>query len=645
MCVGVLVAQAQAPATPPAPAPAGTGVELSPEQVTTHLNQVIDWYRRVTALEQSPALAQDLGARERLHQTATVALRLAFDFARAAAAVIASDSAATPAPSSQNSDAQNDGDEAARLERNATRTAERIAALESRIATLDADLAKAPPAQRATLKAQRAQANAALALMKQVQTTLQNVQRFAETSGGTASGGTGLLAEISDLERQVPEARHSASSTASRTSATTQAAAPASSGDTAASKPEAPFNPQSAGLISLLSELYSLNEVRQQFDESVQTSEALSASLDVTRRNLMQPMRGLLRNALGRTPTTTTDLDQLAAAQAELEAATARFKQLSTLLVPLREEDITVDNVRSTLIDMRSDLKGRAGAIVRQLVVRIGFLVASIALIAAVSAVWRRATFRYLHDPRRRRQFLALRRVVIGIALTLVVVMAFVSEVGSLATYIGFLTAGLAVALQNVILAVVAYFFLIGRYGVRVGDRVTLAGVTGRVVDIGLVRIYLTELSGPDLQSTGRMIVLSNAVLFQPAAMFKQIPGADYAWHTVSLTLEAGADLTLAHSRIRKAAEAVYATYRDEIERNFHAAQHRVDFESAAPNVEVQARFTTNGLEFSVRYPVQLEHSAAIDQHMVKALRAALDEAPPLPIAESGAPTLKGSAT
>jgi hypothetical protein len=141
------------------------------------------------------------------------------------------------------------------------------------------------------------------------------------------------------------------------------------------------------------------------------------------------------------------------------------------------------------------------------------------------------------------------------------------------------------------------------------------------------------------------MIVLSNAVLFQPSALFKQIPGADYAWHTVTLTLEPSADLTLAHTRLKAAADAVYDKYRETIERHFRAAQHLVDFESAAPSVEVQARFTANGLEFAVRYPVQLESAAAIDQHMVKALREALEQPPPLPIAASGAPTLKGSTT
>jgi hypothetical protein len=85
------------------------------------------------------------------------------------------------------------------------------------------------------------------------------------------------------------------------------------------------------------------------------------------------------------------------------------------------------------------------------------------------------------------------------------VIFGFVREFGSLATYAGFVTAGVAVALQSPILSVVAYFFLIGRYGIRVGDRVTISGVTGDVIEIGFVRFTLMELAGtgPDLHSTG----------------------------------------------------------------------------------------------------------------------------------------------
>jgi small-conductance mechanosensitive channel len=231
--------------------------------------------------------------------------------------------------------------------------------------------------------------------------------------------------------------------------------------------------------------------------------------------------------------------------------------------------------------------------------------------------------------------------MVITIALVLVVTFNLVSQFGSIATYAGFVTAGLAVALQNVILAVVAYFFLIGRYGVRVGDRVTIAGVTGRVVDVSLFRIYLLELSGPDLHSTGRMVVLSNAVLFQPTAFFKQIPGAEYLWHSVTLTIAATADFEKAYSLLGTAANKVYDSYSAAIQRQHDLAQRFIEFETAAPAPEVRVHLTDNGLECVVRYPVVPEKSARIDQQMLEALRKALEGDEQLKLIASGGMALK----
>ena len=110
-----------------------------------------------------------------------------------------------------------------------------------------------------------------------------------------------------------------------------------------------------------------------------------------------------------------------------------------------------------------------------------------------------------------------LRRIVIGFCMGIVFILGFVSEFSSLATFAGFITAGLAVGLQTILLSVAAYFFLVGRGGIRVGDRISVAGVTGDVVDVGLIRLYLVELAGTgvDLHPTGRIVVSSNAVLFQ----------------------------------------------------------------------------------------------------------------------------------
>ena len=187
-------------------------------------------------------------------------------------------------------------------------------------------------------------------------------------------------------------------------------------------------------------------------------------------------------------------------------------------------------------MEWRDSISSESQRAVRSVVVRVAGIAIAIALVLLLSEIWRRVTFRYVSDIRRRRQFLLVRRIVIAFAMGVVLILGFVSEFSSLATFAGFITAGLAVGLQTILLSVAAYFFLVGRWGIRVGDRISVAGVTGDVVDVGLVRLYLMELAGTgvDIYPTGRIVVFANSVLFQATTpLFKQIPGTEYAWHEV----------------------------------------------------------------------------------------------------------------
>jgi small-conductance mechanosensitive channel len=65
--------------------------------------------------------------------------------------------------------------------------------------------------------------------------------------------------------------------------------------------------------------------------------------------------------------------------------------------------------------------------------------------------------------------------VIVWSTIVAVAAFAFASDLTSLATFFGLLAAGLAVALQNLILSAVCYFVLVGRRGIRVGDRVQLS--------------------------------------------------------------------------------------------------------------------------------------------------------------------------
>jgi hypothetical protein len=130
------------------------------------------------------------------------------------------------------------------------------------------------------------------------------------------------------------------------------------------------------------------------------------------------------------------------------------------------------------------------------------------------------------------------------------------------------------------------------------------------------------------------MVVLSNAVLFQPTAMFKQMPGADFYWHTITLTVAPTTDVEPAEKRLREAAESVYEKYRPAIEQRHAALQRFIDFQTAMPAPEVYARLTGKGLECTVRYPVEPAQAAVTDQRMLAAVRQAQAKEPPLELVD-----------
>src|SRR6185312_1200868 len=246
-------------------------------------------------------------------------------------------------------------------------------------------------------------------------------------------------------------------------------------------------------------------------------------------------------------------------------------------------------------------------------------------------------------EPRRRRQFLVLRRIGVGVFIALVVIFSFVSDFSSLATYVGLITAGIAVALQTVILSVCAYFMLIGRYGVKVGDRITVMGVTGEVIDTGLVRFYLSELAGTgvDLHPTGRIVVFPNSALFQNTPFYKQLPGTHYTWHEAVVALAPAADPAAVQQKLLQAVKGVYAKYRPAFEAQHGMAERLLDLRVDVPEPVAQTRYTADGLQIVLRFPVDLRQADETDSLTIYQLFEALRADPKLQEQVKGTPRLQ----
>jgi small-conductance mechanosensitive channel len=312
----------------------------------------------------------------------------------------------------------------------------------------------------------------------------------------------------------------------------------------------------------------------------------------------------------------------------------------------LSKVGILLNIYRTTLKNWRQAVRDTERDEGKQLLLRLGILAVLIGVIFAVGEIWRRATFRYVHDTRRRYQFLLLRRIVIWATVVIIIVLTFASQLGSAVTFAGLITAGIAVAMQNVITSIVGYFFLIGKYGLRVGDRVQIAGVTGEVVDIGLVRIHLMELSGPtDSQPSGRIVAFSNSVVFQAGpGIFKQIPGTNFIWHELKLTLASETNYHQAKERITKAVDDALGNYREAIANQRRAVERSLTSVTAAElQPKIRLHYAATGIEVTIRYPVEIGKAAEIDDHIMRELMAALDRDPKMKLISAEIPTAKAS--
>ncbi len=366
---------------------------------------------------------------------------------------------------------------------------------------------------------------------------------------------------------------------------------------------------------------------------------------------LRVPIRDALRATIRQSQTLAsqppgTDAKQLQEQRQGFHDLADRFKQLSAVLLPLSQEIVVLDDSKTNFNEWRDSIGRESRHVLRSVLVRVFGIVLALAVILVLSEIWRRVTFRYISEPRRRRQFLVLRRVVIGFLFVIVLTLGFVSEFSSLATFAGFITAGVAVGLQAVLLSVAAYFFIIGRYGIRVGDRISVAGVTGDVVDIGLVRLYLMELAGTglDFYPTGRIVVISNAVLFQTGTpLFKQIPGTEYAWHEVVVMIVPNGNHKAAQEKLVATVNAVYSPYREEIERQHATIERRVDIQVEAPRPEARLQFADGGLELLVRYPVEIRKAPDIDEEMTRKVLDLIETDEELKVAVAGSPRIRSA--
>jgi len=597
--------------------------------VIQFVSKTTDWYRQAQLEQQIADEPTDLIYLADQQRMADQIVRWGFEFARQTEPLLA------PAQSNSSGSAATLNYPA--LTQAAASVSQQLSQTQAQLDSLEQERKSASRKKPADIDSEIAVLESTLSLLRARQDAVASMTGFLTGAAVRGLGATDLPSEIEDLARTLPPSLSQPQKPEGKEESATQAAA---------AKPSLPYRTPPSGLLGLAGEWWQLSRKADRITRAIaetntlaENEKQLSTPLTKTLKQLIQTGQ---QSALQANPANSASLAQ---EKQELDALVLQFKQVSAALLPISKQAVVLDLYQRSLGNWRSTVKQESREVFESLVVRITILAVVLGLVVAFGELVRKTIFRYVSDARRRYQFLLLRKIGLWFGIGTVLVFALSTELRSVATFAGLLTAGVAVALQGVIASIVGYFFLIGKYGIRVGDRVNIAGVSGEVADIGLVRFYLMELQtrGAESLPTGRIAAFSNSIVFQSSAgLFKQIPGTNFLWHQVKLTFAPESDYQQVETRLHQAVETAFRDYRDALDQQRRQMERSFSAISAVQlRPTVRLNFTTAGTEVVIDYPVVLRQAAEIDEKLMGELMAAADHEPRLKLIGSEVAAVK----
>jgi small-conductance mechanosensitive channel len=176
----------------------------------------------------------------------------------------------------------------------------------------------------------------------------------------------------------------------------------------------------------------------------------------------------------------------------------------------------------------------------------------------------------------------------------------------SLTTFLGLLSAGLAIALKDPVANLAAWAYIVWRRPFEVGERIQIGSHAGDVIDVHLFQFTLNEIGNwvDADQSTGRIIHIPNGRVFtEPLANYDK--GFKYIWNEVPVLFTFESDWKKAKEMLTRIAfkHAEHLTARAEQDLLAASRQYLINYTKLTPIVYTKA--TDSGVLLTIRYLIE----------------------------------------
>jgi small-conductance mechanosensitive channel len=187
--------------------------------------------------------------------------------------------------------------------------------------------------------------------------------------------------------------------------------------------------------------------------------------------------------------------------------------------------------------------------------------------------------------------------------LALFAVALFADALASFGAVLALTLAGVAVALQDVLKSIVGWLYISGRGGVQIGSRVEVAGVTGDVIDIGVLKTTLVEVGNLVYarQSTGRIVSVPNSRMLTEA-VFTSAAENPFVWQEMQVVVTFESDWARGEAILREIGEALHAEIEPYVDRGPRAVERRFAYKYGKTTPIVYVSLLDYGIALTLRY-------------------------------------------
>jgi len=216
-----------------------------------------------------------------------------------------------------------------------------------------------------------------------------------------------------------------------------------------------------------------------------------------------------------------------------------------------------------------------------------------------------RALGRYVENSQRRYR---LRKLVTigGYAVALVLLsVVFSDKLSGLTVMFGVLGAGIAFALQEVIVSIAGWIALSFGRLYDVGDRIQLGGIKGDVIDIGVLRTTLMECGAwiKGDQYNGRVVRVSNSFIFKEP-VYNYSSDFPFLWDEIRIPVRYGSNYKMARQGFQQVLEEITGEHARTLKGEWRKMTDKYMLEDAQLAPMVSLKMDDNWVEFALRYVV-----------------------------------------